>query len=78
MPDESETEVYIKVDAGARVEQFGEEAARAPDLGLDEARAAGSVVAIEWPRPPYTELDGWRVELVERADGTREIAISRV
>lgn len=52
-----------------------EEAARAEDLGLEEARARGAVVAIEWPRPPFTELAGWRVSIRERADGAREIEI---
>ncbi|HKC25224.1 MAG TPA: tRNA (adenosine(37)-N6)-threonylcarbamoyltransferase complex ATPase subunit type 1 TsaE [Thermoanaerobaculia bacterium] len=55
----------------------GDDGVPAPDLGLDEARAAGSVVAIEWPRPPFTELAAWRVSLRERADGSREIVISR-
>jgi tRNA threonylcarbamoyladenosine biosynthesis protein TsaE len=49
--------------------------AAAPDLGLDEAGAAGSVVAIEWPRPPFTELDAWRVSLREHTDGSREITV---
>jgi tRNA threonylcarbamoyladenosine biosynthesis protein TsaE len=52
----------------------GEQAA-APDLGIDEARDGGSVVAIEWPRPPYSDLDAWRVSLRERTDGSREIEI---
>jgi tRNA threonylcarbamoyladenosine biosynthesis protein TsaE len=53
----------------------GHEAARSEDLGLDEARAAGSVVAIEWPRPPFTEGRVWRVTLSETPGGGRDIAI---
>jgi len=49
----------------------GDDAARARDLGLDEARAAGSVVAIEWPRPPFDASPAWRVDIRERADGSR-------
>jgi tRNA threonylcarbamoyladenosine biosynthesis protein TsaE len=51
------------------------ETADAPDLGLEEARAAGAVVAIEWPRAPFTELPAWRVALTERDDSSREITI---
>ena len=52
----------------------GGETASAPDLGLEEARAAGVVVAIEWPRAPFTDLPAWRVALAER-DSIREIEI---
>jgi tRNA threonylcarbamoyladenosine biosynthesis protein TsaE len=51
------------------------EAARAEDLGLEDARASGAVLAIEWPRPPYSELPAWRVTLRELSDGAREITI---
>jgi tRNA threonylcarbamoyladenosine biosynthesis protein TsaE len=51
------------------------DAARAPDLGIEEARAAGAVIAIEWPRPPFSELRAWRVALTERDDGAREVSI---
>jgi len=54
----------------------GGEAAKARDLGIDEARAAGSIVAIEWPRPPFSELPAWRVTIRERDDGSREIEIA--
>ena len=53
----------------------GGDVAKAEDLGLDEARAAGSVVAIEWPRPPFTERRAWRVTLKETPGGGRAIAI---
>lgn len=48
------------------------------DLGIDEARARGAVVAVEWPEG----FDGWgpavEVEITPEDDGTRRIVVRRV
>ncbi len=50
----------------------GVEAARTAELGLEERRDA--ILAIEWPRPPWTEGRAWRVTIAE-APGARRIRI---
>lgn len=47
------------------------------DLGLDESLARGAVVAIEWPRPPFSARPAWHVRIAERDAGAREITIER-
>ena len=43
------------------------------DLGLDERE--GSILAVEWPRPPLTERRAWRVVLRIEPDGSRTIDV---
>jgi tRNA threonylcarbamoyladenosine biosynthesis protein TsaE len=43
------------------------------DLGLD--RRGEAVLAVEWPRPPVSEMRAFRVAIRERPDGGREIRI---
>ena len=47
-------------------------AARGADLGLEEH--GNAVLAIEWPRPPWTAARAWRVTITE-AQGGRRISI---
>lgn len=46
-----------------------EVAVRGADLGLTERDDA--VLAIEWPRPPWTSARAWRVTLTEEPGGRR-------
>lgn len=48
------------------------------DLGLEEARERGAVVAVEWPRPPFTSRAAWRVRIEEGRDHERLVTIARV
>jgi tRNA threonylcarbamoyladenosine biosynthesis protein TsaE len=50
-------------------------AADLSDLGLDERGAA--VLAIEWPRPPYSMRPGWQVAIHGERGGVRRIVIGR-
>jgi tRNA threonylcarbamoyl adenosine modification protein YjeE len=43
------------------------------DLGLDEHGDA--VLAIEWPRPPWTGVRAWRVTMRVEPDGSRSIEV---
>lgn len=43
------------------------------DLGLDERGSA--VVAIEWPRPPFTGRRAWRVTIEEVGGGPRRVTV---
>jgi len=45
------------------------------DLALEERENA--ILAIEWPRPPFTELPAWRVEIREEKGGVRRIRVER-
>jgi tRNA threonylcarbamoyladenosine biosynthesis protein TsaE len=44
------------------------------DLGLD-ARG-GAILAVEWPRPPLTSLDAWRVRIDLAEGGARRIDVA--
>jgi tRNA threonylcarbamoyladenosine biosynthesis protein TsaE len=44
------------------------------DLGLD-ARG-GAILAVEWPRPPLTALDAWRVTIALEEGGARRIDVA--
>ena len=44
------------------------------DLGL-EARG-GAILAVEWPRPPLTGLDAWRVRIDLAEGGARRIDVA--
>ncbi len=46
------------------------------DLGLSEAQERGAVVAIEWPRPPFTSRAAWRVRIEEAEDHARLVTIT--
>lgn len=46
-----------------------------PELGIDELRRAGAIVAIEWPLPPFTEHPAWRVSLTELGGDRRAIRL---
>lgn len=46
------------------------------ELGIEEGRAGGAVVAIEWPRPPFVRDEAWRVEILETGGGARQIRIA--
>lgn len=48
-------------------------AVRGADLGLAERDDA--ILAIEWPRPPWTAARAWRVTLTEAPGGGRRIRI---
>ena len=43
------------------------------ELGLDERGSA--TLAVEWPRPPLTEMHAWRVVLRIEPDGSRTIEV---
>jgi tRNA threonylcarbamoyladenosine biosynthesis protein TsaE len=43
------------------------------DLGLEERGEA--ILAVEWPRPPLTERQAWRVALRIEPDGSRTIDV---
>lgn len=49
--------------------RLAENDASVAELGILDALQRGAVVAIEWPRPPFTELPGWRVEIREGPAG---------
>jgi tRNA threonylcarbamoyladenosine biosynthesis protein TsaE len=49
------------------------ERAALEDLGLDES--TGSILAVEWPRPPATSRRAWRVKIDFAPDGARAITI---
>lgn len=55
-----------------RLEPGGRGASLA-DLGLDERGSA--VVAIEWPRPPFTERRAFRVAIRELPGGARRVTV---
>jgi len=57
---------FYRLDAGRR-------GASLADLGLDER--GGAVVAIEWPRPPFTGRRAFRVTIAELAGGARRVSI---
>lgn len=44
-------------------------AARGADLGLEER--GNAILAIEWPRPPWTAAHAWRVTISEAPGGRR-------
>jgi tRNA threonylcarbamoyladenosine biosynthesis protein TsaE len=50
------------------------EGASIADLGLDERE--GSILAVEWPRPPLTERRAWRVVIRIEPDGSRAIEVA--
>ena len=47
------------------------------ELGLDELRDAGAVLAVEWPRPPLTEEQAVRVSIEDLGAGRRRITVTR-
>jgi tRNA threonylcarbamoyladenosine biosynthesis protein TsaE len=51
------------------------EGADLTDLGLEEALSRGAVVAIEWPRLPFTARPAWRVRITEAGTGVRRIVV---
>jgi tRNA threonylcarbamoyladenosine biosynthesis protein TsaE len=57
---------FYRLDAGSA-------GARIADLGLDER--GGAVVAIEWPRPPFTERRAFRVTIAELPGGARRVTV---
>jgi len=46
------------------------------DLGLDDLLAAGTIVAIEWPRPPFTDRRAWHVAIADLGGGARRIRLT--
>lgn len=46
------------------------------ELGLEELRAQGAVLAIEWPRPPWSSESAWRVTLEDLGSGRRRITVT--
>ncbi len=57
---------FYRLDAAGR-------GAGVSDLGLDERGSA--VVAIEWPRPPFTGRRAWRVTIEEVGGGARRVTV---
>ena len=47
------------------------------ELGLEELRRRGAVLAIEWPRPPYTGEPGFRVSIEDLGGTRRRITLTR-
>lgn len=47
------------------------------DLGLDEARAAGAVVVVEWPEGLAGARDAVRIEISPEGDQARRIVVRR-
>ncbi|MCE7957685.1 MAG: tRNA (adenosine(37)-N6)-threonylcarbamoyltransferase complex ATPase subunit type 1 TsaE [Acidobacteria bacterium ACB2] len=63
--------------AHADLYRLGDEASRRtlPELGIEELRRAGAVVAIEWPLPPFTGLPAWRVTLTDLGSDRRSVRL---
>jgi tRNA threonylcarbamoyladenosine biosynthesis protein TsaE len=56
---------------------LGSTPARTDDLGLEEARAGGSVVVVEWPEGLGGDPDAIRVEIAPESDQARRIVVRR-
>lgn len=46
------------------------------ELGLEELRVNGSVLAIEWPRSPWSDEPGYRVRLEDLGASRRRIVVT--